>query len=130
LTQRDGAGGVTTYHYGRKEQLVSVDDPVGTALPSCNDLRYRLVTATDALAGVTTYRYDDGGTSAHRVIDPRMANATDYVYDARRRLVASTEPLGQRVTYTYDGAEQLRLGQGRARPQTTFAYDAMTGASP
>jgi len=78
-----------SYHYNNLDQLIGMDDAVGT---------------TDYLNH--PYIYDDAGRLTHS--RDSNGNTVDYAYDEVGNLTALTYPDGKTVTYTYDKLNRLK----------------------
>ena len=81
----------------------------------------RLLTATDALSGVTTYTYDLAGRLTS-ITDP-VSNTTRYTYDANGRQTVTTDPNSHDTTLTYDAAGQVVAKVDRNGRKTAYGYD-------
>ena len=85
--------------------LQDVDSHIGNAPPG-DDMTvlvdYFGREVTDALAGETTYEYDEVG---NRILErDAEGRETKLEYDAVGQLTARVRPLGQREEFTYDAA--------------------------
>ena len=120
----------TTYNYNASKLLQSVVDPLGHTIVSYTyDSLDRIETVTDGDNVTTTYEYDSIGR-LHRVYDPRLTGATDYVeysYNDNDQVTQIATPTGN-ITYQYDPATlRLQSVTDLANNTTSYTYDPATG---
>lgn len=81
-----------------------------------------LVSRTDPLGNVTSYRYD-ADLNKTAVIDPKGA-VTTSAYDSRGNLVKTVSPTGATETFNYDADNDLLFHVDPRGNATRFRYDA------
>ncbi|SIO85231.1 YD repeat protein [Nocardiopsis sp. JB363] len=126
----EGAYDAITYTYAKNDALATVTDPEGNVWEHAYDLRGRLVSTDDPIAGTTTMSYNE--------LD-QMVSATDargqtlaYTYDAIGRQIAlhDDSPEGdKRAEWVYDTralghlTSSTRYVDGNAYTTSVVRYD-------
>lgn len=123
----DLRGSRWTFGYDSEHRLLTVTGPLGKRLvANAYDTRGRLISQTNALNQVTTWRRDSSGSSGTLRVDivaPGGRTATHY-YDGSSRLAQLVDPMGGQASFTYDPAGRRTSATDKNRAQATFAYDA------
>ena len=99
-TRTDPESQVITYGYNKRNELTSIDYPVGT---------------TDI-----SFQYDDAGNRTQMV---DASGTTTYVYDAVNRLTSATFPGSRVVGYAYDKTGNLETLTYPGSDDVTYEYD-------
>jgi RHS repeat-associated protein len=98
-------GGERTMDYNDKNDVVSVEDALGTVTEFEYDGNGNLEQITQAEVPIEQHEYDGLG----RVISTTDANGktTRFTYDSFGNRTSETNPLGNKTTYTYDAAGRV-----------------------
>ncbi|WP_172253550.1 polymorphic toxin-type HINT domain-containing protein [Saccharibacillus deserti] len=125
LKQTDGlAGNSTSFAYGEAEGLftTTITDRNGHVQKRIHDANHQLVEVQDALAGKTTYTYDEKGNRTG--ITNALGQTTTFEHDAQGNVTKATDPSGQSITMTYDARGDLLTATGPDGSRVTNTYDA------
>ena len=153
IRKTDPVGGVTSYTYDGKRNLLGATGPGGATTSYAYDAEDNLVSMTDPLGAVTTFTYNDFG-QVLTVTDPKghtltntydaagnLTQTTDakgaktvFTHDDRGNLLTVTDPRNKTITYAYDAAGNLLSVTDQNNKVTTFTWDAngnpLTETSP
>ncbi|WP_245608605.1 RHS repeat domain-containing protein, partial [Saccharibacillus sacchari] len=101
--QTDGlAGNSTAFAYSEVAGLftTTITDRNGHVQKRIHDANHQLVEVQDALAGQTTYTYDEKGNRTR--ITNALGQTTTFEHDAKGNVTKATDPSGESITMTYD----------------------------
>ncbi|WP_322925309.1 DUF6531 domain-containing protein [Paenibacillus campi] len=125
IKQTDGIPGhVTTLAYSTAngQLTTTITDRNGNVQQRVHDAQYQLVQVQDALAGKTTYTYDEHGNRTS--ITNALNQTTRFAYDAKGNVIQATDPSGQSITMTYDSLGDLLTATGPDGSTITSTYDS------
>ena len=94
-------GGVYTYKYDGKGNVLSVTDPMGNEQTFAWNEKNKLTSQTNAAGEKTGYDYDAKGNLVS-VFQPN-GNTISYFYDKLDRIELLSDNMGVIAKYTYDG---------------------------
>jgi RHS repeat-associated protein len=121
VSHSNALGQVATYVYDANGNELSATGVLGSSSFTYNQFG-EVLTATDAMGGVTTNTFDAAGNLLS--ITDALNNTTAVTYDARGELLTMTNELGKVTTLTWDGSGRLTQLKNALNNTTTFAYDA------
>ncbi|WP_040925441.1 DUF6531 domain-containing protein, partial [Saccharibacillus kuerlensis] len=124
LKQTDGlAGNVTTFAYSEAEGLftTTITDRNGHVQKRIHDANHQLVEVQDALAGKTTYTYDEKGNRTS--ITNALGQKTTFEYDDKGNVTKATDPSGESISMTYNARGDLLTATGPDGSSVTSTYD-------
>jgi RHS repeat-associated protein len=113
-------GQTASYTFDSNGNEISATSVLGTSNFTYNQFS-ELLTATDAMDGVTTNTYDASGKLLS--IKDALNNTTTFSYDARGQLLTMTSARGNATTLTWDTSGRLTQTKDALNNITTFAYD-------
>ncbi|WP_156950970.1 polymorphic toxin-type HINT domain-containing protein [Saccharibacillus sacchari] len=122
--QTDGlAGNSTSFGYSEAEGLftTTITDRNGHVQKRIHDANHQLVEVQDALAGQTTYTYDEKGNRTS--ITNALGQTTTFEHDAKGNVTKATDPSGESITMTYDARGDLLTATGPDGSRITNTYD-------
>ncbi|MFD1886780.1 RHS repeat-associated core domain-containing protein [Paenibacillus wenxiniae] len=122
--QTDGIPGHTTklaYSTANGQMTTTITDRNGNVQQRVHDAQYQLVQVQDALAGKTTYTYDEQGNRTS--ITNALNQTTHFTYDDKGNVLKATDPSGQSITMTYDSLGDLLTATGPDGSTITSTYD-------
>ena len=129
LARRDRNGNHTFYEYDGLDNLVRIDDELGTLVTRTYQPGTNLVTSEDRQGDVTWYAYDASGRLATRAVqaDATTTLVSAYDHDALDRLVRTTDPYGFDTVLSYDWRGSVLTEDREYEPghfaTTTNSYD-------
>lgn len=107
LTRKtDTLARVWEYAWCYRGNLVSEKDPAGGMTTYTYDAFNNRTGRTDPLGRLTRYEYDAGGNHLIRVIDA-MNGVSSFSYDLRGNLISASDPLGRVTRFQYDLLDRL-----------------------
>jgi RHS repeat-associated protein len=121
VTHTNALGQIASYTYDANGNRLTATGVLGTSSFTYNQFG-EVLTATDAINGVTTNTYDAGGNLLS--VTDALNNTTTFTYDQRGELLTMTNALGKVTTLTWDTSGRLTQMKDALNNTTTFAYDA------
>ena len=114
-------GQAATYAYDANGNEVTGTGVLGSSSFTYNQFG-EVLTATDAMGGLTTNIYDAAGNLLS--VTDALNNTTTLTYDVRGELVTMTNPLGRVTTVAYDSSGNISQTTDALSNLTRFTYDA------
>ncbi|MCJ8503060.1 fibronectin type III domain-containing protein [Desulfatitalea alkaliphila] len=105
VSQTDGQGHTTTYHYDARHRLTRVVDPQHGQTVYTYDARDNLLTVTDAENRTTRFEYDRNNRLIKQIRP--LEQVTAYDYDGTGNLIEKIDAENQRTEYRYDAANRM-----------------------
>ncbi|GGO00237.1 polymorphic toxin-type HINT domain-containing protein [Saccharibacillus kuerlensis] len=124
LKQTDGLeGNSTSFAYSEAEGLftTTITDRNGHVQKRIHDANHQLVEVQDALAGKTTYTYDEKGNRTS--ITNALGQKTTFEYDDKGNVTKATDPSGESISMTYNARGDLMSATGPDGSSVTSTYD-------
>jgi RHS repeat-associated protein len=123
LTETDPLGGVTTYAYNGRHQVLSARDALGHTTINSYDANGNLLDTADPLGKKTVYTYNTQGLPL-TVTDP-LNGTTTFKYDATGHVTSQTDALNNVTSFTYD-ANGNKLTQAVTRTRSDGTLETLT----
>ena len=121
ISHLNALGQAATYTYDANGNELTGTGVLGSSSFTYNQFG-EVLTATDALGGLTTNTYDAAGNLLS--VTDALNNTTALTYDTRGELLTMTNPLGKVTTLAYDTSGNISQTTDALSNVTRFAYDA------